>query len=94
MITDLEEDYQVSFKTLQGLRNLHDKICLTSACLGASNGVVKDLKSADLTINDLDSFLAQLQGNINSVESLRKRVEGILHLVSQLFGSKYNFIKG
>ena len=84
LVTDLEEDYQVSFKTLQDLRNLQDNIQIVSACLHASIGVIQDLINSEPRLSALDSSSSQLRGNLASVDSLRKRVQGILNLVSQL----------
>lgn len=84
MTTDLEEDYQVGFKTVQSLRNLQDKTHNAFACLDASIRILTELSCIEKRVDELASSVSQLQGNINSIDSLRKRVQGIINHVSKI----------
>lgn len=82
LVIDLEEDYQHGFQTIQSLRNVQDKLYVISACLNTSAGTVQSLQNSNIGLSSLASYTYQLQGSIESVSCLEKRVKGTLQLVS------------
>ena len=100
-------DYRLSFSTLQSLRNLEDKLFPVTAALHASVSVagwLKDCHNSFVSSQQDDAtaiavqarltlVLDRLRGNLTSAETLRHRIGGIMHLVSDLGSSVLTFAR-
>ena len=96
MTLDIQEDYDLSFTTLQDLRHLEQKVIPLRASFQANLEVVqvlettnKDFQAASFyseeeAMEQTDSlrfFSSQLRGHLLSVRILEKRIQGVVLLV-------------
>jgi len=96
MTLDIQEDYDLSFTTLQDLRHLEQKVIPLSASFQANLEMVQVLEttngefqaagfySGEEAIKQIDSlrlFSSQLRGHLLSVRILEKRIQGVVLLV-------------
>ena len=97
MTLELEEDYSLSFTTLQSLRHLEGKIVAlraifpsTLATIEALQDINQELRAAGsqseeqaVGINNaFHAFKSRVEGHSRSAKSLEKQVKRILQLVS------------
>ena len=96
MTIDIQEDYDLSFTTLQDLRHLEQKVIPLRASFQANLEIVQILEATNRefqvagfydeeeAISQTDSlrhFSSQLRGHLLSVKILEKRIQGIVLLV-------------
>ena len=96
---ELEEDYSLSFTTLQSLRHLEGKIVALRAIFPSTLATIKALQDINQELraagsqseeqaaginNAFHAFKSRVEGHSRSAKSLEKRVKRILQLVSIL----------
>ena len=97
MTLELEENYSVSFATLQSLRHLEGKIVALRAIFPSTLATIKALQDINQELqaagsqseeqaaginNAFHAFKSRVEGHARSAKSLEKRVKRILQLVS------------
>lgn len=106
MTIDIQEDYDLSFTTLQDLRHLEQKVIPLRASFQANLEIVQVLEATNREfqnagfyteeeavkqIDCLRRFASQLRGHLLSVKILEKRIQGIVLLVRPSFSPHYMF---
>ncbi len=96
MTIDIQEDYDLSFTTLQDLRHLEQKVIPLRASFQANLETVQVLEATNREIQEagfytkkeaveqadcLRIFSSQLHGHVLSAKILEKRIQGVVLLV-------------
>lgn len=106
MTIDIQEDYDLSFTTLQDLRHLEQKVIPLRASFQANLEIVQVLEATNKEFQNagfyteeeaveqtdcLRLFVSQLRGHLLSVKILEKRIQGVVFLVRPSFSPHYTF---
>ena len=98
MMIDIQEDYDLSFTTLQDLRHLEQKVIPLRASFQANLETIQVLETTNKEFRDagfyneggtveqtncLRIWASQLRGHLLSTKILEKRIQGVLSLVGQ-----------
>lgn len=106
MTIEIQEDYDLSFTTLQDLRHLEQKVIPLRASFQANLEIVQVLEATNKEFQNagfyteeeaveqtdcLRLFVSQLRGHLLSVKILEKRIQGVVFLVRPSFSPHYTF---